>query len=65
VAGGYGGGTTYHKTAEVLDPERGWQAIASMRDGRSGLAMGFGPDGCVYAAGESVSKLSVGRAVSG
>lgn len=54
AAGGYGGGSTYHRSAELLltatfEP----QPLPPMSDARTGFNLCAGPDGRVYAAGGS------------
>ena len=51
--GGYGGGTIYHNSVEILDAERGWHLLQPMRSKRSGFAAAVGMGGRVLVAGGS------------
>jgi len=65
AAGGYGGGTTYLSSVEVLragDSEgatREWlvDVVRPMHVARTGFGLAFGPDGCLFAVGGSPDGL--------
>jgi len=63
AAGGYGGGSIYHNSAEMLDltassDSRGWIPVASsMSAARTGLGVAWGPDNCLYCVGGSPNGM--------
>lgn len=66
VAGGYGGGTRYSSSVEVLrvgdaseGATRGWLAdvVPPMQVARTGFGLAFGPDRCLVAVGGSPDGL--------
>jgi hypothetical protein len=53
VAGGYLGGETYLRSVEMLPTgAEAFVPCAPMSVPRTGFGLAYGPDGCVYAAGE-------------
>ncbi len=71
VAGGYGGGTRYSASVEVLlagDPEgasRGWlpNVVPPMHVARTGFGLAFGPQGSLYSVGGSPDGLHSHRSL--
>ena len=61
VCGGYGGGSVYHDTVEVMDlndasgMNSGFQQLPPMGTRKTGAGGGFGPDGCMYVCGGSTN----------
>lgn len=56
AVGGYGGGSTYHRSGEILNLDQGansFTMLPSMKYARTGAGGGFGPDGSMYMVGGS------------